>query len=50
MEDRLRKLYQEIDHLLNLAPCEADCTEKENAVYSDMANLKDSLYDAGYGD
>lgn len=49
MEERLKALYKEIETLLNLAPCEDDCTDKENAVYSDMANLKESLFDAGFG-
>ena len=48
MEDRLRALYKEIETLLNLAPSVEDCTDEQNEVYSDMANLKDSLFDAGY--
>lgn len=50
MDKRLKDLYQEIKTLLNMAPCLDDCTDQENEVYSDMANLYNSLYDAGYGD
>lgn len=49
MKERLEKLYKEIDVLLNLAPVEEDCTDEENEMYSDMANLKNSMFDAGYG-
>lgn len=49
MNERLTALYKEIDILLNLAPCEEDCTNEENTMYSDMANLKESMFDAGYG-
>ena len=42
---RLEKLFNEIDNLLNLSPCEDDCTDEENEVLSDMANLKESLSD-----
>ena len=44
MDKRLEKLYHEIDAILNLAPIEDDCTDSENALYSDMANLKESLF------
>ena len=47
MEKRLKTLYQELEILLNYAPCMDDCTEEENEVYSDMANLKNSLFNAG---
>ena len=49
MEERMEALYKEIETLLNLAPVEEDCTDEENRVYSDMANLKESMFDAGYG-
>lgn len=49
MKERLEKLYKEIDTLLNLAPIEDDCSDEENEMYSDMANLKESMSDAGYG-
>ncbi len=48
MEERLRNLYKEIDFLLNHAPVEDDCTDEENEMYSDMANLKNSMENAGY--
>ena len=47
---RLQALYKEIDTLLNMAPCEEDCTYEENAMYSDMANLKNSLFDVIQGE
>ena len=50
MNERLIALYKEIDILLNLAPCEEDCTDEENEMYSDMANLKQSMLDAGHGE
>ena len=49
MNERLITLYKEIETLLNLAPCEEDCTNEEIAMYSDMANLKETMFDAGYG-
>lgn len=49
MKERLNALYKEIDFLLNNAPWEEDCTDEENAMYSDMANLKETMFDAGYG-
>lgn len=48
MVERLRNLCKEIDIILNNAPCVGDCTDEDNAVYSDMASLKESLFDAGY--
>ena len=48
MEERLKKLYREIEFLLNHAPIEDDCTIEENQMYSDMVNLKNSMEDAGY--
>lgn len=47
--ERLEAFYKELDALLNYAPCEDDCTDEENKMYSDMANLKESMFDAGYG-
>lgn len=44
-ENRLKVLYDEVEEILNMAPCEEDCSEQENEVYSDMANLKESLFD-----
>lgn len=49
MKERLDGLYKEVETLLNLAPVEDDCTDEENVMYSDMANLKESMFDAGYG-
>lgn len=45
MNERIRNLYEELETLLNLAPAEEDCTDKENDMYSDMANLKESIFD-----
>lgn len=50
MKERLIKLYKELDELLNLSPWEEDCTDEENKMYSDMAILKESIFDAGYHD
>ena len=49
MKTRLEALYKELDTLLNMAPVEEDCTDEENRMYSDMANLKESMFDAGFG-
>lgn len=43
MKDRLNKLLEELDYFLNHAPIEDDCTNAENEMYSDMANLKNSI-------
>ena len=48
MDERLRKLYRMLDSILNLAPVEDDCTDEENEMYSDMANLKNSMFNLGY--
>lgn len=48
MEERIKKLYKEIDFLLNHSSCIDDCTKEQNKMYSDMANLKNSMEDAGY--
>lgn len=44
---RLCKLYNEVNSILNTAPVEDDCTDVENKLYSDMANLLESLVDVG---
>lgn len=43
MKERLTNLLSEIDFFLNNSPIEDDCTNKENEMYSDMANLKNSI-------
>jgi len=43
MKDRLNKLLKELDYFLDHAPTEDDCTNEENEMYSDMANLKYSI-------
>jgi len=43
MEDRIMKLYNELDFLLNNSPVEDDCSDEQNEMYSDMANLKESI-------
>lgn len=48
MEEQLKNLYQEIVSLLSMVPCLDDCTDQENEILSDIANLYNSLYDAGY--
>ena len=47
MENRLCALYRELEILLNLSPAVEDCTDALNEVYSDMANLYNSLTNAG---
>lgn len=49
MNERLNALYKEIETILNNSPSVEDCTNEENKIYFDMASLKDSLFDAGYG-
>lgn len=49
MTKRMNDLYKELDFLLNNAPIEDDCTDEENQMYSDMANFKNSMENAGYG-
>lgn len=48
-KNRLKALYTEVEALLNMAPCEDDCSEQENEVYSEMANLKEALFDLLFG-
>lgn len=48
MDEQLRKLYRMLDSVLNLAPIEEDCADEENDMYSDMANLKNSMFILGY--
>jgi len=43
MKERLTNLLSEIDFFLNNSHIEDDCTDKENEMYSDMANLKNSI-------
>jgi len=47
MGERIKKLYKELDFLLNHAPIEDDCSDAENKMYLDMANLKNSIENAG---
>ena len=48
MKERLETLYEEIESILNIAPSEENCSEDENIMYSEMENLKEALYNAGY--
>lgn len=43
MKERLTKLLGELEFFLNNSPIEDDCTDKGNEMYSDMANLKNSI-------
>ena len=43
MKERLTNLLSGLDFFLNNSPIEDDCTDKENEMYSDMANLKNSI-------
>lgn len=40
---RLNNLLRELEFFLNNSPVEEDCSDKENEMYSDMANLKNSI-------
>ena len=44
---RLSSLSKEVEMLLSLAPSEEECCKEENQVFSDLANLKESLTSAG---
>ena len=44
MNESIKKLYEELEFLLNHAPVEDDCTSEENEMYADMANLKESIF------
>ena len=50
LRKELGKIYSEIAALLETASQEEACTKEENEVYADMANLKNSLENAGYAD
>lgn len=43
MKDRLNKLLKELELFLNYSPIMDDCTDDENQMYADMANLKCSI-------
>lgn len=44
---QLSTLLQKVQNLLTLAPSKEECSEEENQVFSDLANLKESLTSAG---
>ena len=62
MKERLEALYKELETLLNSVPMEEDCivffsnliksdkSEKENIMCCDIDKLKETMFDAGYGD
>jgi len=43
VNERLKALEKELDSLLNMAPLKKYLTQKKNEMYSDMANLKNSI-------
>lgn len=43
MKERLTNLLGELDFFLNNCSIEDDCADEENEMYSDMANLKNSI-------
>lgn len=43
---RMKRLYKELDYILNTAASVDDCSEEENQIYSDIANLKNSIENA----
>ena len=42
-KEKLYDLYLTISGILNTAPEEWECTDKENELFSDMANLKETI-------
>ena len=43
MKQRLNNLLNELEFFLNHAPIEDECPDTANQMYSDMANLKNSI-------
>lgn len=50
MREKINELYNNLCDLLDNAPDEDQCTDEENEMYADMANLKDSIELAGYNE
>lgn len=48
MKEKLKNLHEQIEDILSLVPDEKDCTQEENEMYADMANLKNSMEKVGY--
>lgn len=48
MEERLKRVYEDICWLLSNAPDEDECSFEENDMYDDMQNLKESMEVADY--
>ncbi|MCM1220360.1 MAG: hypothetical protein NC548_38340 [Lachnospiraceae bacterium] len=44
---RMKLLFDEVEDLLSCSPSEEDCTDEENEVYSELANLQNALVNAG---
>lgn len=40
---RLNHMHNELEFFLDHAPAEDDCSNMENEMYADMANLKNSI-------
>ncbi len=47
LKARLSSLLKEVEELLAFAPSEEECCKEEKQVFSDLANLKESLTSAG---
>ena len=45
---RIEHLYNELIEILNNAPDESDCCPEEDEMFADMANLTNSIRNAGY--
>ena len=41
--ERFEKLYKDVEFFLNNAPVEDDCTDDENEIYCELANLKNVI-------
>ena len=42
-KDNLKSLVWKLQDILENAPREEDCTDKENTMYADMTNLVESI-------
>lgn len=45
--EKFERLYEELDRVLAVTPAVGDCSEKENTIYSKVAELRDLLFDLG---
>lgn len=48
MKERYKRLYNELEFLMNYAPVMDDCTDEENLMYHNMEKLRISIENCGY--